>query len=71
MDTQAAHLEALDLIESFPAARLLDLPHDTLKRLAKSRAVPCYILPDGSIKFDRAELYQWLRTRRQPAEGTE
>ena len=57
-----------DLIDSFRAARLLDLPHASLMRLVKARAVPCYLLPGDAVKFDRAELRRWLQSRRQPAE---
>ena len=60
---------APELIDSFRAARLLDVPHAFLMRLVKDRAVPCYVLPGEVIKFDQIELRRWLQNHRQTAEA--
>jgi len=69
MTTAIAHLDGPELIDSFRAARLLDLPHASLRRLVKQRAVPCYVLPGGVVKFNRVELRQWLLNHRQAVES--
>jgi|GEM_PF-1538628 len=71
MDTAHELLEptAPELIDSFRAARLLDLPHASLIRLVKARAVPCYVLPGEVVKFDERELRRWLVAHRQDTEA--
>lgn len=52
------------LISSFSAAEILDAPHSYIVRMARRKVVPHYRLPDGEIRFDRDELYAWIRGQR-------
>jgi hypothetical protein len=56
-----------DLVDSFEAARLLDMPHAFLLRMVKRSLVPCYSLPLGQVRFSRGELLRWLMQHRQEA----
>jgi hypothetical protein len=54
-----------NLLTEIDVAEWLKMPAARVARLAKRKEIPCVMLPDGSILFDRADLTTWLATRRQ------
>lgn len=48
------------LLDHFEAAELLSMLPPRLKRMAKRGEVPAVILPDGEIRFDPADLRDWV-----------
>ena len=50
---------------------LLRLPMRTVSRLARRGDLPCYILPDGTLRFDADELRAWLDSLKNPSIGRE
>jgi excisionase family DNA binding protein len=61
--------EHIRLIDSGAAAEILDVSHRSLMHLVRQKYIPHYELPGHEIKFDRAELLDWLQSRHQPVEG--
>lgn len=50
--------------EASDAVRML---RARLVRLARAGKVPCVLLPDGEVRFRRADLENWVAQHEQPA----
>jgi excisionase family DNA binding protein len=57
------------LLTDGEAAKLLRILRTRLVRLARAGKVPCVILPDGEIRFSRADLIEWVAAYRHPAQA--
>ena len=55
------------LLTGLEAAFLLRIPRSRLVRLARAGTVPHVLLPDGQIRFRRADLEAWAATFFVPA----
>jgi hypothetical protein len=59
------------LLSASEAAELLRMLPSRLVRLAKARAVPAVLLPDGEYRFDPSDLSAWVSAHKQiPLEPT-
>jgi excisionase family DNA binding protein len=59
------------LLSGSEAATLLRILRARLLRLARRGEVPHILLPDGEIRFRRADLVAWVATYERPADQTE
>ena len=48
------------LLTDAEAARLLRMLLARIKRLAKKNLIPHVALPDGELRFDEADLREWI-----------
>tara|TARA_R100001143_G_C3294705_1_gene102844 strand:- start:198 stop:410 length:213 start_codon:yes stop_codon:yes gene_type:complete len=49
------------------AAYFLRTTAATVKRWVKSEELPAVVMPDGSLRFERSELAEWVQSRKQSA----
>lgn len=56
------------LIDARDAGILLSMPSPRVMRLAKRGVLPCVKLPDGELRFSRADLAEWVEQYRQPTQ---
>jgi excisionase family DNA binding protein len=54
--------EESDLLSTREVSRILRLSDETVRRLAKSGALPCRITPGGHRRFARSTVEQYLRS---------
>ena len=59
------------LITGFEAALMLGMSRTRLVRIARRGEVPHVVLPDGEIRFRRADLVEWVASYRRPARPPE
>lgn len=59
------------LLTDGEAAKLLRILRTRLVRMARAGKVPSIILPDGEIRFSRADLIEWVAAFRRPAQATD
>jgi hypothetical protein len=52
------------LLTDGEAARLLRMIRMRLNRLAKAGKIPCVMLPDGDMRYDEADLWRWIDSRK-------
>jgi excisionase family DNA binding protein len=57
-----------NLIDTWRAAELLDVPHRYLLRLVRLNRIPYYRLPGDEIRFDTEALSAWLREHQVASE---
>ena len=53
------------LVDNVEAGRLLDMPRQRVKRLAKRGELPCVALPDGELRYLPSDLVVWVNQHRQ------
>lgn len=53
------------LLSDHEASELLRIKTRRLTKLARDGKVPCVILPDGELRFSRADLAEWALKFRQ------
>ncbi len=57
------------LLDEYDAAAMLGLTKSKVVRMARRREIPCVELPNGGIRFDRADLAEWIKSlKKMPAE---
>jgi hypothetical protein len=59
------------LLNSLDVSDWIFMPARRVERLARQGLIPCVILPDGSLLFERAELERWLAGLRNRREATD
>ena len=57
------------LLDADEAATQLRMLRTRLTRLAKAGKVPSILLPDGEVRFRRADLVEWVSQYRRPTDS--
>jgi hypothetical protein len=60
---------ATTLLTDGEAATLLRMLPTRLAKLARAGGVPHVLLPDGELRFDRADLERWIADHKRAAQG--
>ena len=58
----------MDLIDKREAAEILGMSIDTLEALMRSRKIPYYRLTRNIIRFDKSDVYAFIRASRVETE---
>ena len=61
-------MSSIQLLTCGEAATRLRMLRCRVNRLAKSGEIPHILLPDGEIRFDAADLADWISRHKRPAE---